>query len=379
MNNYKEIFNYLSPVHIKEILDYDWKEQQIGSKISIIHENNIDIDEADVVIIGCGEFRSQNRNASYNDGPDKIREELYKLFYWHYDIKIADLGNIIEGNTLEDTRSALKIVLIELERLGKRVLILGGSHDLTLQQYEVYKSKKEIIDFSIVDMLVDIDQKENLHYDSYLMEALTSTPNFIRHFSLFGFQSYYVNPNVIETLDRLHFDCVRVGKAREDIEQIEPQLRQSKIASIDINAIRYSDAPANKTGSPNGFYGDEMCKITRYAGLSDEMKSLGIYGYQSEFDTENITAKLISQMIWYYIDGVQLLKKEAPFEEKENYLEYHISFTDVETYFLKSKKTNRWWMQLPNKIYIACTYQDYLSACNNEIPERWLRAMDQIV
>jgi hypothetical protein len=34
-------------------------------------------------------------------------------------------------------------------------------------------------------------------------------------------------------------------------------------------------------------------------------------------------------------------------------------------------------MQLPNRQFIACSYQDYLQASSNEIPERWLRAQER--
>ena len=34
-------------------------------------------------------------------------------------------------------------------------------------------------------------------------------------------------------------------------------------------------------------------------------------------------------------------------------------------------------MQLPDNKFIACSYQDYLLASSNEIPERWLRAQER--
>ena len=45
--------------------------------------------------------------------------------------------------------------------------------------------------------------------------------------------------------------------------------------------------------------------------------------------------------------------------------------------FLQSKRTGRWWMQLPNKKFIPCSYKDYVTASQNEIPERWLRAQER--
>jgi arginase family enzyme len=378
-SNYLEIYNYIAPIHPATAMDLPLSEQHIGKNITIATKENPDIDNAQVVIVGCGEFRNQYPNSDYGNGPDAIREAFYQSYYWHKEIKIADLGNVIQGEKPADTYAALLAVITELNELGKEIIILGGSHDITLQQYLVHKQKGEIIDMAVLDMLADVESNSNLKYENHLLETLTTTPNYIRNFSLLGFQSYYVNPNVIETLDQFGFDCLRVGKAREKMNEIEPILRMSSVCSIDINAIRFSDAPANRTGSPNGFYGDEMCKITRYAGMSKQLTSLGIYGYQPKYDTDNITAKLIAQMLWYYIDGMLFAAHESNLDNHDGYLDYNISFTDQNILFKKSKKTNRWWMQLPEGKFVPCTYEDYLQACNNEIPERWIREVERSV
>jgi arginase family enzyme len=373
---FEDLHDYVIP-HQSETRVY--YPNQIGSVIIQFHEVAPLLDEVDVFILGCGEFRGENPDWPYSEGPDAIRNELYKLYYWHNEVTIADLGNIRRGSGLADTAAALQYVLKELGAMGKRVLVLGGSHDLTLQQYNACKKREQIIDLTVVDMLADLDDTEGERYDNHLMDALTGMPNFVRHFNLVGFQSYYVNPMMIETFHKLHFDCIRVGKARENMEELEPAFRRSQVVSIDINAIRHSDAPANKLGSPNGFYGDEMCKITRFAGMSSNLLSLGIYGYRTEVDTDLITAKLLAQMVWYFIDGVLVAKSESPIDDTEQYIEYTISIPENRAVFLKSKKTNRWWIQLPNGQYIPCTYNDYLTACSNQIPERWMREVERLV
>ncbi len=375
MSFLEEIAPYLSPYHSDRV----YAITQLGATIIKTDNTEQQPQDADLFIVGCGEFRGQLDDASYSNGPDIIRNELYKLHCWHPSIKICDLGNIIQGVSKKDTEAALKTVIYELESQHKKILIIGGSHDLTLQQYQVCASLDKIIDFTVVDMLADLDDTSGNRYDNHLMQSLTGMPNFVRHFNLLGFQSYYVNPELIETFDKLRFDCIRVGKAREDIEQLEPVFRSSDIASFDINAIRYSDAPANLLGSPNGFYGDEMCKLTRFAGMSEKLRTIGIYGYRPELDRQEITAKLIAQMIWYLIDGIQVAKSEADFEDRNQYAEYYITFTDNNTLFLKSKRTNRWWMRLPNEKFIPCTYKDYITATSNEIPERWMREVERMI
>jgi hypothetical protein len=111
--------------------------------------------------------------------------------------------------------------------------------------------------------------------------------------------------------------------------------------------------------------------------MSPVLNTFGIYGYHTENDLNDLTAKQIAQMIWYFIDGASRNKQEAVFDDKHNFNEYHTAFTEMDTVFLQSKRTGRWWMQLPDKKLIACGYNDYLNASSNEIPERWLRAQER--
>jgi formiminoglutamase len=157
---------------------------------------------------------------------------------------------------------------------------------------------------------------------------------------------------------------------------MEPVIRNSDMLSFDIASIKSSDAPAASC-SPNGFTGEEACSLARYAGLSSQLSSIGIYGYNPMKDVRNLTALQIAQMIWYFIDGKSRSFQETQLQERQNFNEYHTAFAEVDTIFIQSKKTGRWWMQLPNKKLIACSYNDYLFASKNEIPERWLRAQER--
>jgi hypothetical protein len=74
------------------------------------------------------------------------------------------------------------------------------------------------------------------------------------------------------------------------------------------------------------------------------MRTIGIYGYRPELDKEYLTAKQISHMLWYLMDGKSRGKREAMMEERNFFNEYHTAFAEVDTVFLQSKKTGRWWM-----------------------------------
>jgi formiminoglutamase len=369
------ISDFLDPVNLQELSqDQGYKDGQIGKLIDAHDEFFPDCYEADMVIVGCEEQRGGARREQ--GAPNAIREQFYRLFYWHPELKLADAGNIRAGAAPADTQAALKTVLRELTGIGKTVVILGGSHDLTLAQYYSYADKKHIVEATCVDALIDLDIDSLDRSDSFLMEMLTGEPNYIRHYNHIGFQSYYVHPHMLETMDKLRFDCFRLGSVKENIEEMEPVIRNSHLFSFDISSIANAYAPANLL-SPNGFTGEEAAILMRYAGLSHNVNTVGIYGYLPAKDKDQLTARQVSHMLWYLIDGKSRGKREALLTQRDLFVEYHTAFAEVETTFLQSKKTQRWWMQMPDNKYIACSYQDYLLASSNEIPERWLRAQER--
>lgn len=372
----QDLRQFFTETHfIETVEEGTYEPMQLGASIAYAIGDDFHWEDADIVIVGCCGYDAEADESS----PDKIRHELYKMFNWHLGIKIADAGNIIKAARPRDTIAALRTVLAELKEAGKTVIVLGGPHDLTMQQYEAFRKAKQLIHATVTDKLIDMDETEEVSERSFLMDMLTGQPNFIRHYNHIGFQSYYVHPRILETLDKLRFDFFRLGVVREHMEDIEPVLRSSHLYSFDMSAIKHCDAPANENASPNGFSGDEACQLVRYAGMGTNMSSLGIYGYNAANDIENVTARQIAQMLWYFIDGYHVRKSEAALTETDNFFRFSVTFTDNDSIFLKSKRTNRWWMQMPDGSYIPCSYKDYQTAAAGDIPERWLREQERLV
>jgi len=369
--------DYLSPINIYELNgDNEYTDGQFAKHITVFEKEIPDLTDIELVLVGIGESRGIGFDKEYSNAPDKIRKQLYTLHCWHNEIQIADLGNIKKGESILDSYAALQSVTAALIKMGKTVIILGGSHDITLAQYNAYKSLNQVIEATCIDSLIDLRGDSVLKNDSFLLEMLTSEPNWVKHYNHIGFQSYFVHPRLLETLDKLRFDCYRVGKVKEEIEEMEPVIRNSHMVSFDISAIKNSAAPAN-TISPNGFNGEEACTLSQYAGLSSNLSSFGIYGYEPEKDRHDLTSIQIAQMIWYFIDGKYRSQNDANINDRNSFNEFHTVFAEADTVFLQSKRSNRWWMQMPDKKFIACTQNDYIKASTNDIPERWLRIQER--
>ena len=371
------IADFLQPVNL-DLLSKDegYRDTQLGKHIKVYETQLPDISDADMVIIGAGECRGAGYALNDHASADGIRSALYALYYWHAQVTIADLGNVKIGQSIQDSYAALRTVIAELILQNKKVVVIGGSHDLTLPQYHAYTSIPTLVNAVVTDAKIDLDLEARLPADHFLEELFTGLPNHLNHYAHIAFQSYFMHPHMLETIDKLRFDCFRLGVVREDIEEMEPVIRDSHMMSFDISAIQNAQAPANII-TPNGLNGEEACVLMQYAGMSWKTSSIGLYGYQAELDRNGLSAIQIAQMIWYIIDGIQKGKKESPLSATERFKEYHIAFSDIDTQFLQSKSTGRWWMQLHNKEWAPCSYKDYLVASKNEIPERWLRALER--
>ena len=349
------------------------------------------LENVHLAIVGVEEDRKALNNEGCGLAADYVRENFYKLFQGNYSTKIVDLGNIKKGNSIDDSYFAVTDVLTQLLKKNIIPIIIGGSQDLTFCNYLAYQKMEQTINIVAVDSSFDIGEGDKtLDSQNYLSKIILHKPNILFNFSNIGYQSYFVDQNSVELMDKLFFDTHRLGKIRKNIESVEPIVRNADLLSFDISAIRQSDAPGNGNASPNGFYGEEACQITRYAGMSDKLSSIGFYEINPAFDTNKQTAHLVAQMIWYFIDGFYNRKQDYPIVDKSEYTKYRVSIKDHdhEVVFYKSNKSDRWWMDVPYPLnhqikferhhMVPCSYSDYETACTDELPDSWWQTYQKL-
>jgi arginase family enzyme len=388
-----DITLYFEPIDTSKIKrDEDYMPTQLGSVIDIHKEEGRfpDLEKIDLAIIGVKEERNAVNNEGCAEAPDAVRNKLYQLFQ-RGETAIADLGNIISGNTVEDTYFALSAAVAALVDNNIVPIIIGGSQDLTYANYTAYESLEQTINMVVVGPTFDLGVAgQELNAQTYLSKIILHQPNYLYNYSNIGYQSYFVDVHALELMRKLFFDAYRLGVVQNDIKEVEPIVRNADLLSFDIGSIRQSDAPANRNASPNGFYGEEACQITRYAGLSDKLTSIGFYEINPTYDNFDQTVHLVAQMIWYFVDGFCNRKKDYPVGDKSKYTKYRVAIQDGkhEIVFYKSKKSDRWWMSIPypeneeikfdRHLLAPCSYADYEKACEDDVPDRWLLAFQKL-
>jgi len=347
-----------------------------------------DLDGVDLVFLGVNESR-RSESRMNESGADAIREKLYTLFQHGPDIKIADVGNIAPGETPHDTDHAVKTVVKNLIDRNITVIILGGSQELTFSNYAAYEILESTVNLAVIDSSIDLGEfRESLSPTNYLSKIVLHDPSYLFNLSVLGYQTYLSDPESINLIEKLFFDAHRLGTLVNDLRTTEPLLRNADIVSFDIQSIKNSSAPG--TGQPNGFTGDQVCQMARYAGISDKTTSIGFYNYDAGRDIHGQTAMLIAQMVWCTIDGFCYRQREFPLFSKKNFLEYKVHLPDGkdEMIFYKSKRTDKWWMNVPyaggeqgkmsRHHLVPCSYSDYEQAGRGDVPDMWWRTYQKL-
>ncbi len=393
---------YLSPVDMS-IFDFtaETDRYRLANVVKFFNHPETDyeekveaanLDKFDIALIGIPEDRGSLYNQGAENAPGSIRKYLYSLFSHWTGLQMIDMGNIKKGNSVEDTYYAVKEVVSLLVEKKVVPILLGGSQDLTFANYLAYEKLGKIINITAIDSVYDLGQdNQTLNARSWLSQIILHQPNFLFNFTNIGYQTYFVNRASVQLMKDLFFDVHRLGEVRANLEEAEPMIRNADIVSFDISVIRRTDAPGNFKAGPNGFTGEEACQLTRYAGMSDKLSSIGFYEVNPKYDDHGQTAHLTAQMIWYFIDGFMNRQSDLPHLGTEDYIKFTVTPEehDEDLVFLKSKKTGRWWMVLeagnkentkyrPHQ-FVPCSYADYQTALNNDIPDRWLKVQQKLM
>ncbi|MFL0684990.1 MAG: formimidoylglutamase [Algoriphagus aquaeductus] len=373
---------FFDPV-AKFLSEKAYPENSFFSQITIHQETFPDLNDVQIALVGLKECRGSRHAESMERGSSEIREKLYELKKGMVTYKVADLGDLISGDSLNDTYQKIRQVGEYLMKHQVLPVFFGGSHDLDYGQYLSYQKMKKLVTMVTVDAKIDMEES-GPESDRHTQEIVLHQPNFLFSYTHLAYQSFLVDPTLVNVMEKLYFDHVRLGQIRDNFKETEPLIRDADLMSIDLSAIQSSVAPGAVDAQPFGLTGEEACQICWFAGTNEKLSSFGIYGYDPYFDdAHNKTAKVAAVMIWYFIEGFYSRKDSLSFKSAD-YIKYTVSLdTKPNTLvFYKSKRSGKWWMEIPHNetdrfdrvSTVSCSYADYQLAQKGEIPERWINA-----
>jgi arginase family enzyme len=338
----------------------------------------------DIVIVGAPESRNSSNQGS-SKSPDLVRSYFFSLSSFALKIRIIDAGNLKPTKTPSDSYSAIKDLADYFLSKKATLIILGGTQEISFAVYQAIREHRKSIGVTMVDSRLDFGSNDGdfcstAYFQKFFDEPITNLFNI----SLVGYQGYLVDSKQIDTITKLHHEALRLGFVRGNLREVEPTFRDSDFVSFDIGAIRHSDCPGNLFPSPNGLYAEEACQLSRFAGLSDKTCCFGIFEHNPELDPTFQGAHLSAQLIWHFIEAFSQRKNEDS-NNNADFKKFIVDSTTpgIEMVFYKSMVSDNWWMEIPisnkvlfpsGKMVVACSYNDYVAASKQELPERWIRA-----
>jgi len=344
-------------------VDEELASWQFGKNIVHFEEEFPDLKEVKVALIGTGKE------------VDSIRKQLYKLAYSFGKMTIADIGNLRKAN------DAFLLPVIR-ELLDNNIIPIIMSHKTLpfAAQFKAYQNSRKSVDVAVIGESTPFHDEAT----NYLSDISASKIPSLENLGLVGYQTHLTPPATINFYQKKNYDLVRLGKAKSNMEAVEPTLRAADTVYFNMNALKYIEAPGLWKNSPSGFSSEEACQLAHYAGMSDKLTSIGFYGYHAKKDKSQQTAQLIAHTIWYLLEGIYNRKRDFPVST-DGMIEYIVSFKDYDhnATFWKSTKSGRWWMQMDSNTnkgkheLVPCTYEDYQMACKDELTIRVLNVLER--
>ena len=380
-------YSYLSPVDDLILSHMNLNSSLIlGKRINIYSDVSapLELHDVDIAIIGVSEYRNTHNSVGEDFSLNEVRKTLYNLFPGNWSLNISDLGDLRLGDTVSDTYLALQSIVSELLKNNIIPVIIGGSQDITYANYRSYDYLEKTVNIVNIDPNFDLgDSSKPMKNNSYLGKIILDKPHNLFNYSTLGYQTYFNSQEEIDLMQKLYFEAYRLGELSNNIQNVEPVLRDANIVTLDLKSVRSSEVSSKQKFSPNGFSGKEICAISRYAGISNKVSSFGVYEYIPSVEDE-ATEMLIAQVIWYFIEGVNCRVMDSNFYNTADFQKYTVLVDEQELIFLKSLKSSRWWVEIPflqnsnNKLedhsLLPCMHQDYVDASKGVVPERWYKA-----
>ncbi len=184
------------------LLEKNYAENSFFKQIHVYGENFPDLKGIQIALVGIKENRGAKNSESIERGSSEIREKLYDLKKGLVPYRVADLGDLISGQTLNDTYQNLRQVGDFLMKQQILPIYFGGSHDLDYGQYLSYQKMKKLVSLVTIDSKVDMEES-GPEDDRHTQEIVLHQPNFLFSYTHLAYQSFLVDPTLINVMEKL--------------------------------------------------------------------------------------------------------------------------------------------------------------------------------
>jgi len=337
---------------------------QIGNKITN------EIKESSIVLLFVSDYRGANGDAESQDFTG-IRREFYKLSQLDFEIPIIDLGDLVSGKTPQDSHYILQEVLSACHQKGAIPVIVGGSNDLAFSLFSALNYHQKDINYTQISNIVSLKEDEQIHESTFLSKILGSKDFSIKNYHHLGYQKHLNEMDSVKLIKEVQFDIIRLAEMMNSTEKTEPYFRKADLVTINCDAIETFAEAFSMNPQVNGLNRREICAYMKEIGLSERLKSVGIFNYNIYSDSQ-LNHQLLAQMIWYLIEGINIQRSHP---KEKSYETFYVLINDEQYAFKRDVFSNLWYFGEDEDIdnCIPCSRSDFDEAKRGFLGPRFTR------
>lgn len=339
----------------------DW---QLGTFIS---QNLV---EDSLVFIFVSDNRGARGDADQQDFSN-IRREFYRLSTLDFQVPMVDLGDLISGKTTEDTHYILQEMLSTCQQKRAIPVVVGGSTDLAFSLYCALDNFHKTINYTQINNVVSLLQGDPINEKNFLSKILTSNNFEVKNYHHLGYQKHLNEMDSVKLIKEVQFDIVRLADMMNTTEKTEPYFRKADLVTVNCDAVESGADPFSINPQVNGLNKREICAYMKEIGLSENLKSVGIFNYNIYSD-DRMNHQLLAQMLWYMTEGINIQRTHPQQRKFETYWVMH---GDESVAFQRDTFRNLWYFGESEDVndLIPCSRVDFEEAKRGFLGERFTR------
>lgn len=347
----------------KEFKSENW---QLGNMISNeIHENGI-------ALVFCSDYRGiKFGDAEINDFVN-VRRELYRLSKLDFEVPIGDLGDLISGKTHQDSHYILQEVISMCHYRNNVPIIIGGSNDLAFSLFSALNFHQKDINYTQISNVISLSSEgEEITEKNFLSKIFSSKSFSIKNYHHLGYQKHLNEIDSVKLMKEVEFEIIRLAEMMNSTEKTEPFFRRADLVTVNCDAVESLGDGFSVNPQVNGLNRREICAYMKEIGLSENLKSAGIFNFNAD-SAESSNHQLLAQMIWHLVEGINIRRSHP---KEKNFETFWVMIDDREFSFKRDTFTDLWYFGESEKSeeLIPCSRFEYENAKRGILDARLLR------
>ena len=347
----------------KEIKTEKW---QLGTLFST------EIPQNGIVLVFCSDYRGlKNGDAEILDYK-KVRKELYHLSKLDFEVPICDLGDLISGKSHQDTHYILQEVLSMCHYKNAIPVIIGGSNDLAFSLFSALNFHQKNINYTQISNVISLsNESEEITEKNFLSKILSSKTFSIKNYHHLGYQKHLNELDSVKLMKEVDFEVIRLAEMMNSTERTEPFFRRADLVTLNCDAVESRGDGFSVNPQINRLNNREICAYMKEIGLSENLKSVGIFNFNGNSE-EFLNHQLLAQIIWHLIEGINV-QKSHPLERA--YETFWVLIDEDHFPFKRDTFTNLWYYGEDEKVenLIPCSRLEYEEAKRGFLNPRFLK------